>query len=155
MLAGYQKKRGEIIMSGLGGSREEDESYMDTALRETVEELFHVKEVPPKCIDTLKKVLKPVSVRGKEVEGWGTYITVVYTFEQLQTLLKYAEKAHIKSPLYERFPKTVSDLLLERDATRGSSSPEIEYLTIIPTDIKYLHSPVKPEFVDDFSKIKI
>jgi hypothetical protein len=49
----------------------------------------------------------------------------------------------------------VSDLLLERDATRGSSSPEIEYLTIIPTDIKYIHSPVKPEFVDDFSKIKI
>jgi hypothetical protein len=153
VLAGYQKKKGDIIISGLGGSREEGESYMDTALRETIEELFHVKEVPPKCIETLKKVLKPVRIRGKEVEDWGMYITVIYTFEQLETLLKYAEKANIKGPLYDTFPKTVSDLLLKRRANRGSSPPEIVYLTIIPSDSEYLNSPIQPEFLEDIAAI--
>ena len=153
ILAGYQKKKGDIVISGLGGSREEGESYMDTALRETIEELFDVKEVPPKCIETLKKVLKPISVRGKEVEDWGMYITVVYTFEQLETLLKYVEKARIKSPLYDTFPKTVSDLLLERNGDKGSSPAEIAYLTIIPSDSDYAKSPIQPEFLDDMRAI--
>lgn len=153
MLAGYQKKRGEIIMSGLGGSREEDESYMDTALRETVEELFHVKEVPPKLRKALKKVLKPKSVRGKEVEGWGVYITVIFTFEDLETLLKYAERVSLKTPIYDTFPKTVSELLFERNPHRGSSPPEIEYLTIIPVDTDYADVPVQPELLEDMKGI--
>ena len=153
MLAGYQKKRGEIIISGLGGSREGEESYMDTALRETVEELFHVKEVPPKLRKALKKALKPKSVRGKEVEGWGVYVTVIFTFEDLETLLKYAEKVSLKSPIYETFPKTVSDLLFERNADRGSSAPEIEYLTIIPVDTDYADAPIHPEVLEDMKAI--
>ena len=152
ILAGYQKKRGDIVITGLGGKREEEESYIDTALRETVEELFHVKKVPPKLIGALKSHMKPTSVRGKEVPGWGVYVMVIYTFEDLEILLKYAERASIRSPVYDTFPRTVSDLLLER-RTGQSSPPEIAYLSIIPLDPDYANSPIQPEFLDDMEAI--
>lgn len=153
VLAGYQTKRGDIIISGLGGNREEGESYLETALRETVEELFDIKEVPSTLIEDLKGALKPLSVKGKEVEGWGIYVTVVYTFEHLHTLLKYAKRAHIKTRVYETFPTTVSDLLLQRKASKGSSPPEIGYLTIIPIDSDYAGAPIKPEFLEDMETL--
>jgi hypothetical protein len=153
ILAGYQKKRGDIVITGLGGKREEEESYVDTALRETVEELFHVKEVPPKLIEALKTHMKPVSIRGKEVPGWGVYVMVIYTFEDLKTLLKYAERASIRTKLYDTFPKTVSDLLLERGTGPNSSPPEIAYLSIIPLDPDYANAPIQPEFLEDMEAI--
>ena len=153
ILAGYQKKRGDIVITGLGGKREEDESYIDTALRETIEELFHVKKVPPKLIDTLKSHMKPTSVRGKEVPGWGIYVMVIYTFEDLKILLKYTERASIRTSLYNTFPKTVSDLLLERGLDRPSSPPEIAYLSIIPLDPDYANAPIQPEFLEDMEAI--
>ena len=153
VLAGYQKKRGDIVITGLGGKREEDESYIDTALRETVEELFHVKEVPPKLIGALKTHMKPVSVRGKEVPGWGVYVMVIYTFEDLEILLKYAERSSIRTSLYDRFPKTVSDLLLERRTGQSSSAPEIPYLSIVPLDPDYANAPIQPEFLEDMEAI--
>ena len=97
--------------------------------------------------------MKPLSVKGKEVDGWGIYVTVVYTFEHLQTLLKYAKKAHIKSRVYETFPTTVSDLLLQRRESKGSSPPEIEYLTIIPIESDYAGAPIKPEFLEDMETL--
>jgi hypothetical protein len=153
ILSGYQKKKGKNIISGLGGSREENESYMDTAFRETIEELFHVNEVPSKLLDTLKRVLKPKSVIGKDVEGWGIYVTVIFTFEDLETLLKYAERVSLKTPIYDTFPNTLSDLLLERNPRQGSHVPEIEYLTIIPLDIKYADALVQPELIEDMKAI--
>ncbi len=153
VLAGYQTKKGDITISGLGGNREEGESYIETALRETVEELFDIKEVPSKLLEDLKGALKPLSIKGKEVDGWGIYVTVVYTFEHLLTLLKYAKKARIKSSVYETFPTTVSDLLLQRRTSKGSSPPEIEYLTIIPIESDYAGAPIKPEFLEDMEAL--
>ena len=44
ILAGYQPRKKKPFISGIGGKREEGESYMDTAIRETVEELFEFKD---------------------------------------------------------------------------------------------------------------
>lgn len=154
VLAGYQRKRGDIIISGLGGSRQEHETFIETALRETIEELFDIKEVPSKLLEGLKDKLRPASIKGKEVPDWGIYVQLVYTFEDLQVILKYVERAAIKSPLYESFPRTISDLLLKRNPHRRSSSPEIEYLTIIPVDTAYMDAPIKPEFIEDCRNLK-
>jgi hypothetical protein len=155
VLAGYQRKRGDVIISGLGGSRRDDETFIETALRETLEELFDIKEVPPKLLEDLKGKIRPASIKGKEVPDWGIYVQLIYTFEDLQVILKYVERAAIKTHLYESFPRTISDLLLKRNPRTRSSSPEIEYLTIIPAAADYVGAEFQPEFLEDLNNLKI
>jgi hypothetical protein len=45
ILAGYQPRKKNPHISGLGGSKQKDESYMQTAWRETLEELFELKDI--------------------------------------------------------------------------------------------------------------
>jgi hypothetical protein len=153
VLGAYQSKRGIITISGLGGNRNECETFMVTALRETLEELLDVQEVPPGLIQRLEKELRPTSIRGKYVDGWGIYVVVIYTFEDLLKILKRAEEASVKSPLYTKFPRTLSTLLLDRDPAMNPNT-EITYLTILPVGTPYSHTPIHQDLVEDMDSLK-
>ena len=122
ILAGYQPLKKTPFISGIGGSKEPGESYKETALREMVEELF---EVPPPAglIAELKKH-KP-----NRVLHTGTYVRLVYTFEDLDAMLKLMKTYSLKSPLYDTFPETLMELLFER---RPKAKVEISHLCLLP-----------------------
>ena len=148
VLGAYQSKRGAISISGLGGNRNGDETFMETALRETIEELLDVNDVPKRLLKALEKSLKPKSIRGKDVEGWGLYVLVIYTFEDLEMILKCV--APLGSPLYAKFPRTISALLLDRNPAR-SPHTEITYLTLLPFGDQYTTTPIHPDLVEDMA----
>ena len=126
VLAGYQKEDRSPSIHGIGGKREGSETYMQTALRETVEELFAVRKVPASLIKTLESALKSTRVHKSD-----SYVLVVYTFTDLETLLKLAAAALKTSPLYSTFPKTISSLIFDRNPD-VEPRPEIVHLCVLP-----------------------
>ena len=122
ILAGYQPKLGSI--SGIGGMKEEGEKYKQTAIRETIEELFHVKKVPKKLI---KEIIKTVEI--EKIVKNESYKILIYNFRSLKKILKIIKDHGIKSPLYKKIPLTLSTLLLNR---KSISTSEIRQLVILP-----------------------
>ena len=123
ILAGYQPLKATPFISGIGGSKEEGETYKETALREMVEELFETSVAP-----ALLAELKKCTSHSPRKVFQGTYVRLVYTFEDLVDMLAVMKK-HIKSPLYATFPLTLMDLLFQRHV-KGKS--EISHLCLLP-----------------------
>ena len=121
VLAGYQTKTRKI--GGFGGKSHDAESRAETALRETIEELFGVIDVPAELIRKL-----PISQNTIE---YPEYTCFVYNFDDLQTFIRRAGRYINSSPLYSVFPTTVWELLQNRIF---SESAEVGELYLIPTD---------------------
>ena len=140
VLAGYQSKLGYNI-SGFGGSRKGNETYMQTALRETIEELF---ELPAsvELINKLQRTLVPLSIHKN-----GTYVLVHYSFEQLNKFLSISEPWCKDSPIYYEYPLTLNDLFFNRIYALDS---EIKQLCLLPKkhDLK-----IDAEFLKDLSRV--
>ena len=127
LLAGYQKEEYAPGINGIGGKRlNPTESYIETALRETIEELFAVDAVPSRLLKTLQQRLIPTRVHKS-----GTYVLVIYTFAELDVLLREAHSILKISPVYEKFPRTFTELLFNRNAAI-EPRPEILHLCILP-----------------------
>jgi len=127
-LAGVQKQflvasgKRKPVLSGLGGRRESNDiDWVHTALRETVEELFDLKEVPIALINQLRLLLPIRHV----IENSG-YVIIQYTFDDLAVLLKRCSS--LVSPLYKVQPHTLHDLIVKRCV--GAS--EIGSLALVP-----------------------
>lgn len=145
ILAGYQPQKKTPGISGFGGHREGEESYLETAYRETVEEMFHVSgtQIPATLLPTLRTRMVP-----QEVKVLNGYILVVFSLQDLHTFLKICKRSGLRSPLYSRMPTTLLDVIQSRG---GSVSAELSSLCLLPV----VHhegkasSFVKPEFVKD------
>ena len=141
ILAGYQPLKKSPFISGIGGSKEPGENYTETALREMVEELF---EVTPSAelIADLRMLRRPNSILHT-----GIYVRLVYTFEDLEAMLKLMKTYSPKSPLYDTFPETLMELLFER---RPKVKVEISHLCLLPVVKHEASTPfVVPYFVKE------
>jgi hypothetical protein len=130
-----------------GGARDSHEDVIQGALREAVEELFHVSDVDPRLINRLSLICKPITTIVQ-----GGYVIVVYDFHTLTTFLKIVCQYDLYTPLYDELPLTVSDLILNR---RVHPKAEISHLVLVPL---VHHSPIGPfihhEFLADMTQIK-
>jgi len=121
VLAGYQTKTGKI--GGFGGKSHPAESRTETALRETIEELFGIMDVPAELIAKL-----PISQSTIE---YPEYTCFIYNFDDLQTFIRRAGRYINSSPVYAVFPTTVWELVQNRIF---SDSAEVGELYLIPTE---------------------
>jgi len=121
VLAGYQTKTRKI--GGFGGKSQDGESRTETALRETIEELFGVIDVPAELIRKL-----PISQNTIE---YPEYTCFVYNFDDLQTFIRRAGRYINSSVLYSVFPTTVWELVQNRIF---SESAKVGELYLLPTD---------------------
>jgi hypothetical protein len=143
ILAGYQPLKNKPFISGIGGKKEDGEIYQVTALRETVEELFEFETVPEKLIEDL------MSVTPEKVIQNGSYIMMVYNFNDLATMLKIISKYKLKSKLYDSAPLTLMDLLFKRKIELAVT-PEISHLALLPLVQHEKSTPyVNSYFIED------
>jgi hypothetical protein len=126
VLAGYQKDLTKPTVSGIGGKREGSETYMQTAIRETVEELFHIDSVSAILIRRIILAVEPT-----RVEKTGSYVLVIYNFKDLEKILEIVRNEIKISPVYKVLPKTVSDLMLER-ILAVEPRAEVTHLCLVP-----------------------
>lgn len=141
VLAGYQPHKKHPGITGIGGHKEGVENYLETAYRETIEEIFHVtrEEIPAGLIDTLIQKMKPQKTKMKK-----GYVLVTFDFKDLNQFLKICKKKGLRSPLYAKLPTT----LWETIQTRGSDlKAEISLLCLLPV---VYHDGKAKDFVNPY-----
>lgn len=120
VLAGFQAKKSYI--SGIGGKREYGENYHETAIRETVEELFDI--IP--CDELIKEIQTiPYSKRFMN----DSYVVLVYSFDDLLLFMNIIKKHVGISELYSEFPENILDLIYKRKLKNTS---EVQQLYLLP-----------------------
>lgn len=125
VLAGFQTKNEKVILSGFGGKIEDsDDCEIDGAIRETLEELFHIQNVSKELIHYLMVHYIP---RNQFQNG--EYRVHVYDFLDLADFLQICAGFGVKSPLYDVFPRCLEDLILKRKIV---SEAEVQNLILLP-----------------------
>jgi hypothetical protein len=142
VLAGFQPHKKHPSISGIGGSREPGESYMQTALRECVEELFEPKSIPKSLVPKLAQIAP------QKVIQTGSYINAIYSFDDLQAMMNAMKRVGLRSPLYEKFPKNLTELIMNR-VLIGEKVAEISHLALIPVAAQAADTFMDPYFVAD------
>jgi hypothetical protein len=154
VLAGYQPKKKKPFLSGIGGGRDEGETYVMTAVREMIEELYELRDIPKKKYAPLYKDIVERVVPNKIVQS-GTYIMLIYTFKDLDAILKITKRHGLSSPLYDTMPTTLMDLIFKRKPFYdGDKVPEISHFAILPVVRHPKEHPfVDPYFIEDMDKL--
>ena len=146
VLAGYQPHKKHPSISGIGGSREPGESYMQTALRECVEELFEPTSIPKALLPKLTEIAPQKVIQS------GSYINAIYSFDDLHAMLKVMKRQGLSSPLYETFPKNLTELIMNRiptGALSGDKAAEISHLALLPVITQAADTLIDPYFAAD------
>ena len=105
-----------------------NETPIETALRETVEEMFglHPKR---KLMEILLTVFT-----GRELVKNGSYTMFLCSMTDLELFMMTVKDNSDGSPYYKKFPKTLDDLLFERRTPLGV---EVSHLCMVPL----IHEP--------------
>ena len=146
VLAGYQPHKKHPSISGIGGSREPGESYMQTALRECVEELFEPTSIPKALLPKLTEIAPQKVIQS------GSYINAIYSFDDLHAMLAIMKRTGLRSPLYETFPKNLTELIMNRiptSALSGDKAAEISHLALLPVVTQTADTLIDPYFAAD------
>jgi 8-oxo-dGTP pyrophosphatase MutT (NUDIX family) len=123
VLAGFDNKT--RLITGIGGKKKDGELPYQTAVRETLEELFDI-DVERSLLDTLCGMLVFDTCIGSP-----NYTTFVMSFKDLQLILEVIYDYNVKSPIYYRIPNNLEELLVLRRSTENS---ELSALCLIPCD---------------------
>ena len=124
VLAGYQPNKKIPFISGIGGTRNKGETYLHTAIRETIEELFEVHKFPYKLMHEIMMFMKPTKVIQN-----GKYVIVVFTFEDLLYIMTLVKKYNLISPMYDTLPTNLIELIFKRNTYKNA---EIAQLVLLP-----------------------
>ena len=118
VLMGYQPHK--AMISGIGGKPHEHELLIETAFRETIEELFGI-DPPISLIHTLINTFNAGKVSN---DG---YTMFILPFSDIPLFLSIVSA--FGSPYYSNFPTTITDLILNR---RAPHDAEVTHLALVP-----------------------
>jgi hypothetical protein len=125
VLAGLQKKNEKLVLSGFGGKVEPtDACVIDAAIRETIEELLGIEAVPPEVV---RYIMTSYIPRNQFKNG--DYHVFLYEFWDLLDFLHICQGFGLKSPLYEIFPTSLLELILNRKIIEEA---EVKELCLLP-----------------------
>jgi len=123
VLAGYNSHKLEI--TGIGGKKKGDETPRQTAIRETIEELFELEEIPNELLEFLL-----INLTFSTVFSRGGYSTYVMDFQyDLEVIFNGLQMYPVKSRVYYELPETLADLLLKR---KNDVNAEFSHLVLLP-----------------------
>jgi 8-oxo-dGTP pyrophosphatase MutT (NUDIX family) len=125
-LAGYQPNKKTPSINGIGGHIEEGETELQAAIRETIEELFEIHPVPPTVLKEIRTNIPP-----REVHTNHSYTIHVYTFEDLEHMLRRIQAYNLQSKVYQKFPTSIGDLVFKRNISNCRKA-EITHLAVLP-----------------------
>jgi hypothetical protein len=123
VLAGYSQHKSAI--TGIGGKAKNSETPTQTALRETLEELFEFEEIP----ETLTRLLNGVLVFDKMLTRSG-YSVFVMTFDDLNLIFRTMMfVSNLNSKVYDVVPRNLNQLLMDR---KVHPDAEFSHLLLLP-----------------------
>ena len=147
ILAGYQPNKRKPFVSGIGGRKEEGETYWETAIREMVEEIFELKTIPKELCKNIQSSIQPKKTIIKN-----GYANLHYSFEDLYTIMQLLKKYDMQSEVYEPMPTNLLELLFQRQCK--DKKVEISHLCLLPVVKHTIENPfVDILFIEDMRNI--
>ena len=122
VLCGYSQHKSQI--TGIGGKAHENEQLVETAIRETIEELFEFEVIPEALLRYLKTCLS-----FDHVIGIPAYTVFVMSFTDLQKILDILKMFVLKSDVYSEIPTNLSEMIFNR---KVNFSSELSHLILLP-----------------------
>jgi hypothetical protein len=146
LLAGYQPdKRCGPIISGIGGSVKPEETWHQAAIREMLEELLEIHQIPDEFATEIG-----ATVKFSHAFVSRKYTFMLYSFTDLEKILELCSTKGLASPAYpEGIPRTVADLLFKRDLT---ATKEVKQLVLLPLTEKITIDSGLQADVNDYLK---
>lgn len=133
-------------ISGFGGKAKSNEVWWQTAFRETVEEIFDVKQVPNDLLIALKAKLIPMNVL---VQPSPSYLTLVFPMEDMNVFLKLCKRFLKQSSLYQSFPVSAEEVVFNRGF---ASRSEISHILFWPLHFTGSHFRISSDLQEDLGK---
>jgi len=125
VLAGYSQHKSAI--TGIGGKAKPGEKPTETALRETIEELFEFEEIP----ETLIRLLYAFLTFDKTMIRSG-YSVFIMTFDDLNMIFRTMMfVCNLKSTVYDVVPTSLNELIMNR---KVNPSAEFSHLILLPCE---------------------
>lgn len=121
ILGGYQPNKPVPCISGIGGKREDCEEFVQTAMREMLEELFGIYARPDFVSSLMAIPYDRLAISGE-------YVSLVYSFCSLEKILAELVRLNAVSSFYNEMPLTLIDLILKRLPVES----EISHLCLLP-----------------------
>lgn len=140
VLAGYNKLQDHI--TGFGGKKKREEKPYETALRETIEEMFEIYLSDEQIKEICNKIVFDNLIAYK------SYSLFIMSFNDLEYIINILKSYNLKSKIYEEFPNNISDLILKR---KYYDRCEFDSIIIIPYSYEF---HVKPELLKDILTFK-
>jgi hypothetical protein len=123
VLAGYNQHKSAI--TGIGGKAKNGERLKQTALRETIEELFELEEIP----ESLTRLLNVVLTFDKMITRDG-YSVFIMNFDHLNLIFTTLTMVHnLKSKVYSVMPSSLTELIMTR---KPDPDVEFSHLLLLP-----------------------
>lgn len=123
VLAGYDQHKSTI--TGIGGKPKDGETIKQTALRETIEELFEFEEIP----EALMRLLNVVLTFDSMITRSG-YSIFIMTFADLNLIFRTLLMVHnLKSKVYDVLPTCLNQLIMDR---KIHPDAEFSHMLLLP-----------------------
>lgn len=148
VFVGYKIVNDNWQISGFGGKRNEDETYIQTAIRETLEELYEAP-ITKETIEYVERRLKITKVINNN-----GYILVICTLNRINDFILAALNSVLYTPMYEKLPYTVALLIGER---KQLFYAEFHYLAFLSVNMIISEWPpveIDPNLISDMKYIK-
>ena len=129
VLGGYSSKKQKI--TGIGGKSEKNEIRWQTAIRETIEELYEFTDLNWDLLNSLSRKLSFDSVVSS-----GSYTTFIMSFEDLEVIIKEVFNWSLISKVYPVLPKNIMELIFSRIHDENINV-ELSRLVLIPCKSKF------------------
>jgi hypothetical protein len=121
ILGGYQPNKSVPCISGIGGKRDGCEEFVQTAMREMLEELFGIYARS----DFIHALM---AIPYDRLVISGEYVSLIYSFSSLEKILAELVRLNAVSYLYNEMPLCLIDLILKRLPVDS----EISHLCLLP-----------------------
>ena len=129
VLGGYSSKKQKI--TGIGGKSEKNEICWQTAIRETIEELYEFTGLNWDLLNSLSRKLSFDTVVSS-----GSYTTFIMSFEDLEVIIKEVFNWSLISKVYPVLPKNIMELIFLRIHDENINV-ELSGLVLIPCKSKF------------------
>ena len=132
VLSGYSEHKSKL--TGIGGKSINNELPYETAMRETIEELFEFDIIPSELLTELNS-----NIIFSNLIATKNYSMFILSFNDLKVILKIINKYKdtLTSKVYEVIPSNIEELLFLRKADNRS---EIKHLCLLPMEISNTQS---------------
>jgi hypothetical protein len=145
-LSGFQRKTRQ--WTGFGGKKKNSENSLETAVRETVEELFEISlrqnEIQELIFHLLLSQATPTTTQR------GSYIFYTMKFDAIFTIIDFLFQNGMKTALYHpNYPSTMKGLIDDR---WSSTKDEMEKIGLYRfSEIQELKNMFDPHFLADLT----